>query len=73
VAAADIPPGWGHNPSKWSRRLPVLLLALADCGIATYLALYQVDVLPTVWEPLFRNSGGEKPTENKRFSRSGGP
>jgi uncharacterized membrane protein len=50
---ADVPPGWGHNPSKWSHRLPVLLLALAGCGIATYLTLYQVGVLPTVWEPFF--------------------
>jgi hypothetical protein len=50
-----VPPGWGHNPSKWSHRLPVLLLALAGCGIATYLALYQVHVLPTVWEPVFGN------------------
>jgi uncharacterized membrane protein len=49
------PPGWGHNPSKWSHRLPVLLLALAGCGIATYLALYQLHVLPTVWEPMFGN------------------
>jgi len=30
-----VPPGWGHNPSRWSFRLPVLLLALAGCGIAT--------------------------------------
>jgi uncharacterized membrane protein len=33
----------------------LLLLALAGCGIATYLALYQVDVLPSVWEPFFGN------------------
>ena len=47
------PPGWGHNPSRWSHRLPVLLLALAGCGIATYLALYQVHVVAHVWEPFF--------------------
>jgi uncharacterized membrane protein len=50
-----VPPGWKHNPSRWSHRLPVLLLALAGCGIATYLTLYQVDVLQTVWEPFFGN------------------
>jgi hypothetical protein len=58
VAQADVPPGWGHNPSKWSHRLPVLLLALAGCGVATYLALSQVDVLPGVGGPLFGNSPG---------------
>jgi uncharacterized membrane protein len=49
----DVPPGWTYNPSEWSRRLPVLLLALAGCGIATYLALYQVGVIASVWEPFF--------------------
>jgi uncharacterized membrane protein len=49
----DIPPGWSYNPSEWSERLPVLVLALAGCGIAAYLALYQVGVIPNVWEPFF--------------------
>jgi uncharacterized membrane protein len=51
----ELPPGWGHNPSAWPWRLPVLLLALAGCGIAVYLTLYQTDVLATVWEPFFGN------------------
>jgi hypothetical protein len=55
MAGADVPPGWEHNPSRWSHRLPVLLLALAGCGIATYLALYQFGVLRTAWEPFFGN------------------
>jgi uncharacterized membrane protein len=53
MTGAAVPPGWGHNPSKWPHRLPVFLLALAGCDIATYLALYQVGVLPSVWEPFF--------------------
>ena len=48
-----IPPGWTANPSAWSRRLPGLLLALSGLGIAIYLGLYQLHVLPTVWEPFF--------------------
>ncbi|MBV9124069.1 MAG: vitamin K epoxide reductase [Planctomycetes bacterium] len=48
-----IPPGWSHNPSEWFARLPVIVLALLGCGIATYLTLYQVDVLHGVWEPFF--------------------
>ena len=54
MAAHDIPPGWSHNPSAWSKRLPVLALALTGCGIATYLGLYQLNVVPVVWEPFFR-------------------
>jgi uncharacterized membrane protein len=47
------PPGWSYNPSSWSERLPLIALALVGFGIATYLALYQWGVLPSVWEPFF--------------------
>jgi hypothetical protein len=50
---SPIRPGWSHNPSEWKARLPVIVLALLGCGIATYLTLYQVDVLHQVWEPFF--------------------
>ena len=49
----DGPPGWDYNPSDWSQRLPIVALALAGFGIATYLALYQWGVLARVWEPFF--------------------
>ncbi len=47
------PPGWTYNPSSWSQRLPIVGLALVGFSIATYLALYQVGVFPSVWEPFF--------------------
>jgi uncharacterized membrane protein len=47
------PPGWSYDPSSWSERIPLILLALAGGAIATYLALYQVGVLTSVWEPFF--------------------
>jgi hypothetical protein len=53
MADASIPPGWSHNPSAWSRRLPVFGLAAVGCAIATYLGLYQLDVVHGVWEPFF--------------------
>ena len=43
----------GANPSSWSHRLPVVVLALLGCGLATYLTLYQWRVTATVWDPLF--------------------
>src|SRR5207248_54314 len=49
----DIPPGWSYNPSAWPHRLPVLVLALAGCAVATFLALYQLNVIAHVWEPFF--------------------
>ena len=48
-----MPPGWEKNPSTWSERLPIVGLALIGFAIATYLALYQWQVLATVWEPFF--------------------
>ena len=48
-----IPPGWDYNPAKWSQRLPIVGFALVGFGIATYLTLFQVGVITTVWEPFF--------------------
>ncbi len=47
------PPGWSYNPSSWSQRLPIVGLALVGFGIAIYLTLYQLGILPTIWEPFF--------------------
>jgi hypothetical protein len=47
------PPGWSYNPSSWRQRLPIVVLALAGFGIATYLALYQWRIVQGVWEPFF--------------------
>lgn len=54
-----IPPGWDYNPSTWSERIPIVILALVGFGIATYLALYQLEVFATVWEPFFGNGSVE--------------
>lgn len=47
------PPGWDYNPSAFSQRWPLVLLALLGFGIAAYLTAYQVGLLPVVWEPFF--------------------
>lgn len=49
----DVPPGWTYNPASWPERLPIIGVALLGFGIASYLALYQWNVFPTVWEPFF--------------------
>jgi uncharacterized membrane protein len=53
VAAPTTPPGWTLNPSAWSQRLPLVGLALLGTGVAAYLAVYQLGMLATVWEPFF--------------------
>src|SRR5690606_33098326 len=55
----DVPPGWEYNPSTWDQRIPIIILAIVGTGIATYLALYQLEIMPTVWEPFF-GRGSEK-------------
>lgn len=49
----NTPPGWDYNPSGWKDRIPIIILALIGAAIATYLALYQLDIFSTVWEPFF--------------------
>jgi uncharacterized membrane protein len=51
----EIPPGWDYNPSTWNQRLPLVLVALLGTCIATYLSLYQLKVIHTVWDPFFGN------------------
>jgi uncharacterized membrane protein len=62
-----IPPGWSYNPSAWGQRLPIVALALVGFGIATYLTLYQLDVLAAVWEPFFGD--GSRRVLGSRLSR----
>jgi uncharacterized membrane protein len=54
-----VPPGWDYNPSDWMQRLPIVAIAIVAFCIAGYLALYQLGVFETVWEPFF-GDGSEK-------------
>jgi hypothetical protein len=49
----SVPPGWSYNPSTWPQRLPIIALAALGFGIAGYLALFQLKLFDTVWEPFF--------------------
>ncbi len=62
-----IPPGWDYNPASWPQRIPIIILALIGVAIATYLALYQLNIFSTVWEPFFGN--GSKTILNSKTSQ----
>lgn len=47
------PPGWSYNPSSWGERVPIIGLALLGVAIASYLTLYQLRIVRTIWEPFF--------------------
>ncbi len=51
--SSEIPPGWDRNPAAWSERLPIIAAAVVGFFIAGYMALFQLGVLSTVWEPFF--------------------
>ena len=50
------PPGWSYNPSSWTQRLPIILLALVGLQVSRYLAAYQLGHVEGVWEPFFAGS-----------------
>lgn len=53
MSGPDIPPGWSYNPSSWTQRLPIILLALIGLLVARYLTAYQLGQIDGVWDPFF--------------------
>lgn len=56
LTGPDTPPGWSHNPSTWTQRLPIIVLALVGLYVSRYLAAYQLGHVPGVWDPFFAGS-----------------
>ena len=55
-SAADLgvaAPPWDYNPSAWSQRIPLCLLAAVGFLISAYMALYQWRLIDSAWDPLF--------------------
>lgn len=46
-------PPWDYNPSAWSQRIPICLLAMVGFFISAYMALYQWRLIESVWDPIF--------------------
>lgn len=65
--AGDVPPGWRINPSTWSQRIPIVVLALLGGIAAGWLALYQQGVTDVVFEPFF-GDGTEAIVRESGFS-----
>ncbi len=47
------PPGWVYNPSDWGQRIPIAVLATAGFAVSAWLALFQMGLVSSVWEPFF--------------------
>ncbi|PAX07768.1 NAD-dependent epimerase/dehydratase family protein [Sphingomonas lenta] len=53
------PPGWSYNPSSWTQRMPIILLALVGLLVSRYLSNYQLEQIENVWEPFFPGSAAD--------------
>jgi len=53
MSGPQCPPGWSYNPSTWTQRLQIIALALVGLYVSRYLAAYQLDYVPDVWDPFF--------------------
>ena len=51
-----VPPGWSYNPSDWTQRSPIIVMALLGLYVSRYLAAYQLGHIPAVWDPFFAGS-----------------
>lgn len=56
LTGPEIPLGWSYNPSAWTQRLPIVIIAITGVYISRYLAGYQLGHIPSVWEPFFAGS-----------------
>jgi Vitamin K epoxide reductase family len=49
------PPGFDGNPTAWPKRILVVVLAFAGLCVSVYLAIFQVGIIPSVWDPFLRS------------------
>ena len=56
LTGPEVPPGWSYNPSTWSQRMPIIVLAILGLYVSRYLAAYQLGHIPGVWDPFFAGS-----------------
>jgi uncharacterized membrane protein len=61
-------PSFRRNPSAWSQRVPIAILAGLGTIIASYMAMFQWGLIETVWDPVF-GEGSEKVLNSKTAER----
>lgn len=55
---------YSYNPSAWSQRIPICVLAAVATVISVYMALYQWRIIGSVWDPVF-GDGTENVLDSK--------
>ena len=59
MTGPSVPLGWSYNPSSWTQRIPIIMMALLGLYVSRYLAAYQLAHIPSVWDPLFAGSASD--------------
>ncbi|MCO8122655.1 vitamin K epoxide reductase [Stieleria sp. TO1_6] len=54
----SVPP-YQHNPSAWSQRIPICLLAFVAAAISAHLSLFQWGFIESAWDPVFGDSSNK--------------
>lgn len=54
----NVPP-YNHNPSAWSQRIPICLLAFVAAAISAHLSLYQWELIESAYDPVFGDSSND--------------
>ncbi|MGB3683960.1 MAG: vitamin K epoxide reductase family protein [Rubrobacteraceae bacterium] len=49
----DVPPGWSYNPSTWSQRAPIIVLAILNFLLSRYMTTFQLGYIDSIWDPFF--------------------
>lgn len=44
---------YAYNPSSWSQRIPICVLAFVAAAISAHLSMYQWDLIDSAWDPIF--------------------
>jgi hypothetical protein len=48
-----------HNPSAWSQRIPIALLAFVAAVICVHMSLFQWGLIESAWDPVFGEQSNE--------------
>lgn len=54
----SVPP-YSHNPSAWSQRIPICILAFVAAAISAHLSLFQWGLIESTWDPVFGSGTDE--------------
>lgn len=65
------PRPWDYNPSSWEQRVRVSLVALPGVVLSAYMGLFQLGLLPTVWDPIFGDGTRRVLTSDVSHAMSG--